>query len=85
MNYAEWMRTTVKLDDDVAAAVEQLKSSENLGFSEALNKLARAGVTVVGQGATRRPMVLPTFDMGAMLDVSNVAEALEFLETHDDR
>lgn len=75
----------MKLDEDVAAAVEQLRSSERLGFSEALNRLARAGASVVGAGANRRTFSQPTVDLGEMVDVSNVAEALEFSELSDDR
>ncbi|MBA2263154.1 MAG: ribbon-helix-helix protein, CopG family, partial [Chloroflexi bacterium] len=40
------MRTTVTLDKDVAAAVRRLRLSEGMGLSEALNRLARAGLTV---------------------------------------
>lgn len=75
----------MKLDEDVAAAVEQLKNSEHLGLSEALNRLARAGTSVVGAGASRRTFTQPTFNLGDMVDVSNVAEALEFSELNDDR
>ena len=37
------MRTTVNLDDDVAAEAERLKRAEGIGLSEAVNRLARAG------------------------------------------
>jgi hypothetical protein len=79
------MRTTVKLDDDVVAAIDQLRAKENLGFSEAVNRLARAGASVVGAGLARHLFVQPTFNFGEMMDVANVAEALEFAELHDDR
>lgn len=75
----------MKLDEDVVAAVEQLRAKDNLGFSEAVNRLARAGASVVMTGAKRPAFVLPTIDLGQMLDVSNVAEALEFTESTDDR
>ena len=41
------MRTTITLDRDIAAAVEQLRREEGIGPSEALNRLARAGLSVV--------------------------------------
>lgn len=75
----------MKLDDDVFAAVGELRVKEDLGFSEAVNRLARAGVSVVGAGLTRRAFVQPTIDLGPMVDVSNVAQALEFAESNDDR
>ncbi len=47
-------------------------------MSEALNRIARAGL--VG-GARRRPFRQRSVDMGDFLvDVSNVAEALDILE-----
>lgn len=75
----------MNLEDDVMVAVEQLQVREKLGFSEAVNRLARAGAAVSAFGPNRKPVVLKTFDVGHMIDVSNVAEALEYLETHDDR
>lgn len=75
----------MKLDDDVAAAIEQLRSREPLGFSEALNRLARAGAAAVGSGAARRAFKQQTVELGLMVDVSNIAEVLEALERDDDR
>jgi len=79
------MRTTVKLDDDVAAAIEQLRLREPLGFSAALNRLARAGAAVIGSDESRKPFKQPTVDLGHMVDVSNIAEVLEVMESDDDR
>jgi Ribbon-helix-helix protein, copG family len=71
------MRTTVTLDDDVAAAVRQLREERNIGPSEALNELARAGLRRRQQ---RQVFRQDSFDLGLRIDVSNVAEALELLE-----
>ena len=71
------MRTTVTLDDDVAAAVERLRREQHLGMSEAVNQLARTGM------AAREPrerFVQRTFDLGLGIDVTDVAEALEQLD-----
>lgn len=38
------MRTTLTIDDDLAAAIEDLRKREGLSFKEALNQLIRAGV-----------------------------------------
>ena len=38
------MRTTVRLDADVAAAAEQLSRERHIGLGEAINQLARAGM-----------------------------------------
>lgn len=71
------MRTTVSLDDDVVAAVQRLRSEKNIGLSEAVNELARAGLVVPAQ---RKKFVQRTFPMGARIDVANVGDALELLE-----
>jgi hypothetical protein len=71
------MRTTVRLDPDVAAAAEQLRREKHIGLSDAVNELARAGLR-------KRPHPTPfqqrTVDLGLRIDVSNVAEALEQLD-----
>lgn len=75
----------MKLDEDVAAAIDQLRSGEPLGFSEALNRLARAGAAAIGASRDRKPFKQMTVDLGLMVDVSNIAEVLEVLELEGDR
>ncbi len=75
--YDERMRTTVVLDDDVAAAVEHVRREKRLGLSAAVNELVRAGLRV---RAPRRPFRQRSTSLGLRIDVSNVAEALETLE-----
>jgi hypothetical protein len=71
------MRTTVSLDDDVAAAVQRMRAERNIGLSEAVNELARAGLAVPSQ---RTRFVQRTFSMGARIDVMNIGDTLEYLE-----
>jgi hypothetical protein len=71
------MRTTINLDDDVAAAVERLRRERHLGVSEALNELARAGLRAKRPPKSFRQRSTP---LGLRIDVTNVAEALEQLE-----
>ncbi len=72
------MRTTIRLDDDVAAAAQHLSREEHIGLSEAVNRLARAGLRP-GR-ARRRSFLQRTADLGLQVDVSNVADALELLD-----
>jgi len=71
------MRTTVTLADDVAAAVERIRQERGLGLSEALNELVRSGLR-------RRPAKTPfrqrSRPLGFLVDVTDVAEAVELLE-----
>lgn len=76
------MRTTVEFDQDTAKAIESLRKEQGLGVSEAVNELIRRGLLVRPPAkqfrqATRR--------LGLMVDVSNVAEALDLLEGSDSR
>ncbi len=80
------MRTTVTLDDDVAAAVARLRAERQIGLSEALNELARAGMVPAagaGQGAPR--FVQQTWSMGSSMDLRDVAEVLELAEGPEHR
>lgn len=71
------MRTTVRLDEDVAAALGRLRRERAIGLSEAVNELIRAGL----QRSPRRGRFRQqTHALGLRIDVSNVAEALEQLD-----
>jgi Arc/MetJ family transcription regulator len=72
------MRTTVNLDEDVAAAVAQLRQQRSLGVSQAVNQLARQGLRAKPAPAKFHQR---SAKLGLRLDVSNVAEALELLES----
>ena len=72
------MRTTVQLDDDVAAALAQLRRERDIGLSEAVNELIRRGL--LPRRGRRTVMVQRSRSLGLRVDVSNVAEALEQLE-----
>jgi metal-responsive CopG/Arc/MetJ family transcriptional regulator len=71
------MRTTVSLDDDVAAAVDRLRRERHMGLSEAVNALIRAGLV---EPHRRTPFRQRSADLNLRIDVSNVAEALDLLE-----
>ncbi len=67
----------MKLDDDVAAVVNKMREERGIGLSEAVNDLARAGISIRGD---RPRFKQKTYDIGLMIDVSNVQEAIELLE-----
>ncbi|MDR0488917.1 MAG: CopG family transcriptional regulator [Propionibacteriaceae bacterium] len=75
------MRTTVRLDEDVLAAVSMLQRERHLSLSEAVNSLARAGQQ--RSSAPQRPFVQRTTKLGITVDISNTAEALEYLDGVD--
>ncbi len=71
------MRTTVTLADDVAAEVRRLQRDQGLGVSDAVNRLARAGLTSKPE---RPPFRQRTARLDVRVDMTNVAEALEVLD-----
>jgi metal-responsive CopG/Arc/MetJ family transcriptional regulator len=77
MRYSDRMRTTLTLADDVAAAVDKLRRERSIGLSEAVNDLVRAGL-MRQRPATRFEQ--KTHDLGAGIDYSDIADAIETLD-----
>jgi len=71
------MRTTLSLDDDVAAAVQRIREERHIGLSDAVNELIRAGLAAPNRRAKFRQR---TANLRLRVDVSNVADALERLD-----
>jgi Arc/MetJ family transcription regulator len=71
------VRTTVSLDDDIAAAVQRFREERNIGLSEAVNELIRAGLAA---SPGRRVFRQRTANLGLRVDASNVADTLEQLD-----
>lgn len=72
------MRTTVTLDPDVAAAVEAARRQSGSGVSDVINRLIRVGLA-------RKPRAKPyrhrSRDLGVKVDVSNIGEVLDLLDS----
>lgn len=70
----------MRLDPEVAAAAEQLRRERHIGLGEAVNELARAGLS-------RREKATPfrqrTASVGLKVDVTDVADTLELLDRYD--
>lgn len=79
--YHWFMRTTVVLDSDVAAEIARLRR-EGLGVSEALNLLARRGMTSQ-RSVNAVKYQHRTSKIGLKVDVTDVADVLDLLD--DDR
>jgi len=71
------MRTTVTLDKDVAAAVDKLRRERGIGLSEAVNDLVRLGLLYRPR---RKKFKQRSQPMGALIDLTDVAEAIEQAE-----
>lgn len=75
------MRTTVRLDPEVAAAAERLRRERHIGLGEAVNELARAGLP---RGQRPTPFNQRTARVGLKIDVTDVAEGSEPLDQYED-
>lgn len=74
------MRTTITVADDVAAEMERLRREEGLGPSEALNLLARRGMTAPRNDYVYVPR---SADLGPRIDYTNIGEVLDLLDQED--
>jgi hypothetical protein len=74
------MRTTITLDDDIVAAVEQLRRDQGLQVSAAVNELARRGLAAAPQQSMRR-FKQRTARIGLRVDVTNIGDVLDALDS----
>jgi len=77
------MRTTLTLDDDVAALVERLRKDRNLSLKEAVNEALRQGLRAMTAPRKRRtPFRTASVAVGRSLvgSLDNVAEVLALAE-----
>jgi hypothetical protein len=81
------MRTTVTLDDDVAAALEREMRASGKGFKRALNDALRQGLAQRRRAAEVAPFVVAARELGLVpgLDYSNVGELLDVAEGPEHR
>lgn len=73
------MRTTITLDDDVAALIESERARTGESFKTAVNRLLRKGAVEVGPPSGAPPR-LPELPGAPVLDVSDVSGLLALLE-----
>jgi hypothetical protein len=84
--YYELVRTTLTLDDDVAAAIGRRRRERGTRLRDEVNELLRTGLLAMRErdaGAPDRPYTLPTFDPGKML-IADLRSLREILDDEDD-
>lgn len=77
------MRTTLTLDDDVAANIERLRKTRNQGLKDLVNEALREGLKHLSAPPPKRaPFRTKSVDLGRCLlgNVDNVAEVLAIAE-----
>jgi hypothetical protein len=71
------MRTTITLDDDVAALVESERSRTGESFRSAVNRLLRRGAVAAPRP---EPASLPELPGRPLLDISDISAVLAALD-----
>ncbi len=77
------MRTTLTLDDDVAAQLERLRKAHRAGMKEIVNEALRVGFKQLARGPTKgTPYRTTEADLGRCLlgDVDSAADVLAVAE-----
>jgi hypothetical protein len=77
------MRTTLSLDDDVAALIEKIRKAKDASLKEVVNTALRDGlVRMVQASAPRKKFHMTVHDAGRcyLPNLDNTAEVLAFAE-----
>ena len=77
------MRTTLTLDDDVAAELERLRKTRDLGRKRLVNEALRLGFRQMAEAPKpKKPFRTKSFHTGGVLvkSIDNVAELLAEIE-----
>jgi hypothetical protein len=76
------MRTTLTIDDDVAAELERLRRARDVKFKQLINEALRRGLRDMTAPKPRKPFRTKSFDCGRLLvdNVDNVWEVLDRIE-----
>jgi hypothetical protein len=76
------MRTTLTLDDDVAAAIERRRREHNHSLKQEVNELIRVGLMHADAAVSEPPRfrVEPLDAGGLLIDVDDVSAALDIAE-----
>jgi hypothetical protein len=76
------MRTTLSLDDDVAAQLEAWRAQQNLSFKQAVNSALRRGLNELSRPKVRKAFRTKPLDLGRcrLPDLNNIWEILDEVE-----
>ena len=78
------MRTTLPLDDDIAAKLKAESRKTGRPFRDTVNACLRAGLTLRKQGDSARPFRVKARDLGLRpgINIDKVSALLDELEGH---
>ncbi len=76
------MRTTLTLEDDVAAAIDHRRRERNHSLKQEINELIRVGLQHADEAPPETPRfrVQPLDTGGLLIDIDDVSAALDLAE-----
>ncbi len=80
------MRTTLTIDDDVAAVIERLRRTDNVNLKNLVNEALRLGLReMTTEGKPHKPFRTRPVDLGRLLigSIDNIGEALAIGDRED--
>jgi hypothetical protein len=79
------VRTTLTLDDDIAAKLKAESRKTGRPFRDTVNACLRAGLTLRKQGDSARPVRVKARDLGLRpgINIDKVSALLDELEGHE--
>ena len=80
------MRTTLTIDDDVAAELERLRRSREANLKDLVNEALRRGLReMTSSPKSKKPFRTRSVDCGRLLidSIDNIAEVLAYAEGED--
>jgi hypothetical protein len=80
------MRTTLTIDDDVAAELERLRRSRAANLKDVVNEALRRGLReMTSSQKSKKPFRTQSVDCGRLLidSIDNIAEVLAYAEGED--
>ena len=82
------MRTTLTLDDDVAALLREVQERQKASLKDIVNAALREGLVRIGRPAeSQKPFRTKAWDTGgcALPNLDNIAEVIAFAEGENHR
>ena len=73
------IRTTLTLDDDVAATLDRLRRSRRVGLKQLINEALRRGLKEMGK-RRGEPVRTEAVALGRLPSIDNISEALAVVE-----
>lgn len=74
------MRTTISLDPDVAAAIDEVRRTEGVGLSAAVNDLIRRGLAKPDRATGTPPYQPRSAPLGIKVDITHIGDVLDVLD-----